>query len=318
MAGKKLHAYLEKHGPDGFYDLYHAWMENFITAANGLGYIDLIVRVLKKHPDFQAGIPACAELDAYVDLSQQMRRSIWEFFWPMTDAQDTQRPWKERLKHWEPFDEQAWDSIFPQLSVILQGILPSLDEFPPIVLACSDGLVFRDITITQLLDILTKFFPRLYHLSIPAGVEYQLFIHPHLLHLKANCDMFHFSLHRMRESCGENAALLSELDSQSEQDDAFYQALSRFFWPGTIGSELEEDAVENHWHPYVESAWDAALAQVLETSRSFVQTARRRLQNMQEFPIIDLPETEEFQKSFLVANAELDHILHTLAILETW
>jgi hypothetical protein len=316
MAGKKLRKYLEKLGPDGFYDLYHAWSENAIVASNGLGYINLIVQLLKEHPDFQTGKPACTELDAYLDLSQQARYSIREFFWPMTDAQDYQRPWKERLKRWQPFDEKAWDSIPPQFSVVVQSVLPSLEEFPKIALACSDGLASPKNTITDLLNKLTEFFQRLHRLSIPAGIEYELLLHHHLFLLKADCNMFHFSLHVMRESCGENAVLLSELDSQSQQDQEFYLSLSRFFWPGTFGDDPEEEPVENHWYPYVESAWDAAQAQITDTCRSFVQITGQRLQTIQAIPAADLLDAEKFQIFLSSANTRLNEILRRVAILE--
>ena len=312
MAGKKLRKYLEKLGSDGFYDLYHAWSENAIVAANGLGYIDLIVRLIKEHPDS----PTCTELDAYINLSQQARLSIYEFFWPMTDAQHYQQPWKERLKRWQPFDENAWDSILPQFSTVLQSVLPPLEKFPKTALACSDGLTFKKIDITDLLNKLTEFLQRLHRLNIPAGIEYELLIHHHLFLLKGDCNLLHFSLHVMRESCGENAALLSELDSQLQQDEAFYLALSRFFWPGTFGGDPEEEPAENNWYPYVESAWDAAQAQIADTCHSFVQASRQRLQTIQAIPAADLPDAEKFQIFLHSANTRLNEILRRVAILE--
>lgn len=316
MAGKKLRVYLEKRGPDGFYELYHAWMENAFVVANGLGYIDLVVRLIKEHPDFQAGVPAGAELDSYVGLSQQTRLSIRDFFWPITDAQDTQLPWKERLQRWRPFDEQAWDSIPLQFFAVLQETLPALEKFPQVALAYSDGLTFKDFSIADLLTNLPEYFRRLQRLSIPAGIEYELLIYHHLSHLKAECEMFHSSLNRLREDCGENAALSPELKAQSQQDEEFYRELSRVFWPETFHGDPDEEPDENHWYPYVESAWDAAQAQVTAASRSFVQLTRQRMETMQAISIADPSTAENLQRFFRIADMELNAILHRVAILE--
>jgi len=316
MAGKKLRKFLEKLGPDGFYELYHAWLENAIATSNGLGYIDLVVRLIKEHPDFQAGDPVGMELDSYVGLSQQTRLSIRDFFWPMTDTQDTQRPWKEHLELWQPFDEQAWDAIPPKFFAVLQETLPALEKFPQAALACSDGLIFKDFSIADLLNKLPEYFQRLQRLSIPAGIEYELLIHHHLSHLKAECEMFHFSLNRLREDCGENAALSPELESQSQQDEEFYRELSRVFWPGTFHGDPDEEPDKNHWYPYVESAWDAAQAQVTDASRSFVQLTRQRMETMQATPIADPSTEENLQRFFRIADMGLNAILHRVAILE--
>jgi hypothetical protein len=317
MAGRNVRVYLKNREYDRFFDLLHEMAECMTVESRSVkGYIELIQRLYANKPGVFPDEQFRADLDEYSTFAGEFASSVREFFWSRTN-EGTHHDIVFNIKRWEPYDENAWDAMFSQLTATLQPFLPDLWECQRRICSYPPGQSSDSGGIQKLLNDIGPKLDRLSLWCIPEGAEYQLFFHVFLQKIKYSCSSIHMYLDFIKRFYDENpevdtAGIRADLDSFMMYVGEVYGSLQPFFWPGTFDDIPDGDVVDaNPWLPYDENVWDAAPAQVSAVCEPFIRTARAYYEKI-ESVMLGLPEPEKIRGFVYGIRLDLNYMSRNL------